>query len=206
MARRSGSHGPTTQEAIRRAGLTLIYRHGYDGMTLRSLAAEVGLQAGSLYNHFPTKQALLAGLIVEHLDTLLARTDAALARAPSDPPGRLAAFVAHHVTYHIERREEVFVANFELRSLEPENYRAVVALRRQYEARLIAILEAGLAAGCFRLADVRVSAYAVLAMLTGACTWYRPTGRLNRADVIALHTELVLNGCIAPARALADRR
>ena len=46
-------------QAIRDAGLRLIYRHGYEVMSLRQLAREVGIQAGSLYNHISTKQQLL---------------------------------------------------------------------------------------------------------------------------------------------------
>lgn len=58
MARTSGSSGPATFEAIRKAGLRLIYRYGYEAMTLRQLAGEIGLVQGSLYNHIATKQDL----------------------------------------------------------------------------------------------------------------------------------------------------
>ena len=63
MARTIGSYGPKTLEAIRKAGLRLIFEHGYEAMSLRQLAAEVGIQAGSLYNHIATKQELLFVLI-----------------------------------------------------------------------------------------------------------------------------------------------
>jgi hypothetical protein len=31
-------------------------------------------------------------------------------------------------------------------------------------------------------------------MLTGVCTWYRPGGRLGIAALVALHTNLALDG------------
>ncbi len=62
MARTVGSYGPKTMEAIRKAGLRLIFEHGYAAMSLRQLASEVGIQAGSLYNHIATKQELLFDL------------------------------------------------------------------------------------------------------------------------------------------------
>ena len=43
-------------------------------MSLRRLASEVGIQAGSLYNHITTKQELLFDLIKTHMDELLERT------------------------------------------------------------------------------------------------------------------------------------
>lgn len=197
MTRTVGSHGPTTSLAIRKAGLRLITEHGFEAMSLRQLAAEVGLQTASLYNHIKTKQHLLFELIHEHLTALLEQTDAALAQVAGESPTRqLERFVLHHLTYHLEKKREVFVANFELRGLEPENYKVIVALRRRYEARLIAILDEGVAAGLFDLLDTQVAAYAILAMLTGACTWYRPDGRLSTDDVVMLHTKMLLNGCL----------
>jgi AcrR family transcriptional regulator len=197
MTRTTGSHGPTTAAAIRRVGLRLIFEQGFEAMSLRRLAAEVGLQPASLYNHIKTKQDLLFGLIHEHMLALLAQTRQALAASEPAPLPRLRAFIAHHLLYHMEKKREVFVANFELRALEPQNYRAIVMLRRTYEQRLVSLLEDGMAAGVLDIADSRVAAYAILAMLTGACTWYQPSGRLSKAAVVALHTDLVLQGCLA---------
>ena len=98
----------------------------------------------------------------------------------------------------------MFIANFELRALEAANYAKIKAMRRAYEGKLIAILDAGAASGEFRISDAPITAYAILAMLTGACTWYKPDGRLGKADVVALHTEMVLNGCIRSALSEAN--
>ncbi len=196
MGRTVGSSGPRTAAAIRRVGLRLIYRRGFEAMTLRELAAEVGIQAASLYNHIRTKQDLLFDLIHEHMEALLAQTQAALADAPAEPVERLRAFIAHHIVYHLEKKQEVFVANFELRALEPQHYATIIAMRRTYEENLVALLDAGVAAGAFGIRDTRITAYAILAMLTGACTWYKPEGRLTKAEVVELHTDMVLYGCV----------
>src|SRR6476620_9209199 len=161
MARITGSNGARTAAAIRRVALRLIYRHGFAAMNLRDLAAEVGIQPSSLYNHIASKQALLSDLMQEHMEALLAATDAALAAAGPGVMDRLRAFLGHHVLYHMERREEVYIANFELRALDAPNHARIVAMR---------------------------------AMLTGICTWYRPNGRLGKTELVALHTELALNG------------
>ena len=129
MARTIGSYGPKTMEAIRKAGLRLIFEHGYEAMSLRQLAAEVGIQAGSLYNHISTKHELLFDLIQDHINELLRQLDRAL-DGKEEPVERLRAFVTFHVTYHMTRKREVFIANSELRSMEPKNYEAIVALRR----------------------------------------------------------------------------
>ncbi|PAY06550.1 MULTISPECIES: TetR/AcrR family transcriptional regulator [Bradyrhizobium] len=204
MARTIGSHGPTTLEAIRKAGVRLIFEHGYEAMSLRQLAAEVGIQAGSLYNHISTKQDLLFDLVQDHINDLLRELDLAL-EGKADPVERLRAFVAFHVTYHMTRKREVFIANSELRSLDAKNYDAVVALRGAYEQRLAEILADGVAEGVFEVVDIQVATFAIIALLTGLCTWYRPGGRLTRDAIIAAHEKLVLSG-VAPRTAIGELR
>jgi AcrR family transcriptional regulator len=208
MARTIGSYGPKTMEAIRKAGLRLIFEHGYEAMSLRQLAAEVGIQAGSLYNHISTKQELLFDLIQDHINELLRQLDRAL-DGKTEPVERLRAFVSFHVTYHMTRKREVFIANSELRSLEPKNYEAIVALRGAYEQRLAEILEQGAEEGVFEVVDVQVATFGIISLLTGLCSWYRPGGRLTREAIIAAHEKLVLSGVsplAAPPAARAKRR
>jgi AcrR family transcriptional regulator len=208
MARTIGSYGPKTMEAIRKAGLRLIFEHGYEAMSLRQLAAEVGIQAGSLYNHISTKQELLFDLIQDHINELLRQLDRAM-EGKQDPDEKLRAFVAFHVTYHMTRKREVFIANSELRSLETKNYEAIVALRGAYEQRLAAILADGVEQGAFEVGDIQVGTFAILALLTGLCTWYRPGGRLTREAIVAAHEKLVLSGVsplASPQQARGKRR
>jgi AcrR family transcriptional regulator len=193
MSRTVGSYGPKTMEAIRKACLRLIFEHGFEAMSLRQLAAEVGIREGSLYNHINTKQELLFELIKEHMEEVLQQLEAALAGIEGSVE-RLKAFVAFHVNYHMVRKKEVFVANFELRSLDAANYSEIVAMRQAYEKELADILEEGVTDGVFIVGDIRVATFAVLAMLTGVCTWYRSNGRLGRDDIIKTHTRLVLHG------------
>ena len=204
MARTIGSYGPKTLEAIRKAGLRLIFEHGYAAMSLRDLAAEVGIQVGSLYNHISTKQELLFDLVQDHVNELLRQLDLAL-EGKKGPEEKLRAFVAFHVTYHMSRKREVFIANSELRSLEPKNYDAIVALRGAYEARLARILNEGVAEGVFEVVDIKVATFAILALLTGICNWYRPGGRLTKEAIVAAHEKLVLSG-VSPRLAIVPAR
>lgn len=191
MARTTGSDGARTEEAIRAAAIELIAARGFEAMSLRELAAKVGIRPGTIYRYFPSKSRLLVELLVEHLEFLLDRWAQRQPRS-DDPVERLAAFVDFHIRSHTLRRREVFVANMELRSLAAPDRRRVVALRRRYEDLLTDILRDGVERDSFRLSDPRIATFAILAMLTGVGAWYRDNGRLGKQDLIALYTRLVM--------------
>ncbi|OKL44118.1 TetR/AcrR family transcriptional regulator [Pseudovibrio exalbescens] len=196
MARTKGSVGATTQKAILDAAKTLIVKHGFEAMTLRQLAAEVGVQPASIYRYIESKDTLLAALMTEHMDTLIHAWEA-LEDKGETPDEQLEAFVAFHIRYHVERREDVFIANMELRSLGEAARADVVAKRRAYELNLWRILEEGVKTGDFPETDLEVATYAILAMLTGVCFWYRPEGRLTVEQIIEIHQGLVMRGVVS---------
>ena len=63
MARKTGSHSDITGPKVRRAAQRLFARHGYAAVSMRRIAAEVGVQAGALYLYTPDKQTLLFDLM-----------------------------------------------------------------------------------------------------------------------------------------------
>ncbi|QTL05325.1 TetR family transcriptional regulator [Aquabacter sp. L1I39] len=197
MARTVGSNGARTAQAIRQAGVQLIYKHGYEAMSLRQLAAEVGLQSGSLYKYFDNKQSLLFDIVRDHMEDLITRAEAALAGVEG-PLDRLRAFVDFHLRYHMTRNAHVFIANMEIRSLDGEHRAVVVDMRQRYEAVLEDALKAGAAAGVFRVPEPRVATYAIISMLTGICTWYRADGRLSQDELVRIYTDLVVEGVALP--------
>lgn len=190
MARKTGSHSDITGPKVRAAAERLFARHGYAAVSMRQIAAEVGVQAGALYLYTPDKQSLLAGLMRDHLVALIASWKAQ--NPASHPHDRLRQFVHFHIGYHIDRPDAVFIAYMELRNLEPDRFAEIEALRRSYEAELEAILRDGQAAGVFELADPRLASMALIAMLTGVTNWYREGGRLSRAEVEELYADMAL--------------
>ena len=190
MPRTPGSTAASTGPRVRAAAMTLFARHGYAAVSMRRIAAEVGLQAGALYRYTPDKQALLFELMRTHMAEVLEGW--AAAPRGEGPVGELAGFVRFHIGFHIDRPEAVFVANMELRNLSPENFAEIEGMRRAYEAELEAILAEGQAAGVFAVPDLRLATLAVIAMLTGVTAWYREGGRLSRAAVAEIHVDMVL--------------
>lgn len=190
MARKTGSHADITGPRLRAAARKLFARNGFAAVSMRQIAAEVGVQAGALYLYTPDKQALLFDMMREHMEELLAALDAE--PLPQAPSARLDAFARFHLRYHLDRPEEVFIAYMELRNLSPENFEAIERLRHRYEEALEQILREGVASGDFRIPDTRLATMALIAMLTGVTQWFREGGRLGRAEVEDIYAGMAL--------------
>jgi AcrR family transcriptional regulator len=188
MARTAGSHSDITGPRVREAALKLFAQGGYAAVSMRAIAAEVGVQAGALYNYTPDKQSLLFDLMEGHMTELLAaaQDDATL---PADE--RLKEFVAFHIRFHHARADAVFIAYMELRNLTDDNFARIEALRSQYESGLEQILRDGVASGAFQVSDTKIATLAIIAMLTGVNTWFRSGGRLSLEEVTAQYWEMV---------------
>ena len=192
MARTTGSDGEKTEAAVREAAVNLIARFGYEAMSMRQLAAEVGVQAAALYRYFPTKEELLFTLMREHMEGLTDAWEAARRPVSADPVQRLCAYVENHIAFHIERRHATHVSNMELRSLSPERLTQILRMRTAYEKELRAILRDGAEADVFSVDDTGLTAMALIQMMTGVIVWFRPGERLSIAEVTATYLSMTM--------------
>ncbi|WP_127524376.1 TetR/AcrR family transcriptional regulator [Mesorhizobium sp. Z1-4] len=191
MARTAGSDGQKTEAAIRDAAVNLIARHGYEAVTMRQLAAEVGVQAAALYRYFPTKEDLLYDLMIAHMEALIDSWE--LVRPQHrDCPARLVAFVANHIRFHVERRHSTHVNNMELRSLSHERLSTILKLRNRYEKELRTILREGAEDGSFLIEDSAMTAMAIIQMITGVIVWFRPDERLSVDEVTETYLAMTM--------------
>ncbi len=64
------SRTPLSRARILDAALRFVDEHGLDALSMRKLASELGVEAMSLYNHVPSKGAVLDGLLERLLDEI----------------------------------------------------------------------------------------------------------------------------------------
>jgi len=72
-----------TRERIVQAATGLFAADGWHNTTTRGIAAAAGIAAGTLFNYFPTKEAIVAALIAEAVQR--ANEEFHAARNPDDP-------------------------------------------------------------------------------------------------------------------------
>ena len=120
---------------------TLFLRQGYDGASLRHIAAACGMQAGSLYYHFASKNEILEAVLRQGIEIMVDAFESAAAQTVGAPARER---LGRHVRAHLAALHEngpytaVHVTTF--RTAPDEVRDVIVPVRDSYEAMWTALL------------------------------------------------------------------
>jgi AcrR family transcriptional regulator len=145
----------------------MISDQGFSGMSMRGLAKTVGLHAGSLYYHFPSKQDLLEEVIEQLHQKRLAswRREKSKHRSMR---ARLEAFIRFNVQRHLYCEPEERLLKMETCHLDPMQQKRVVQQEQVYTRELECILKRGMSEGFVQGIDAEVMACGILGLTS--CT------------------------------------
>lgn len=177
-ANAQGSRGLILQQA-----LALFAKKGYGATTVRDIAAAVGMQAGSLYSHFASKEMILAELVhLGHSEHSRRLREAVLA-CPPGPDKQLIALVRAHVLFHTEFTTLAIVANAEVHVLDTTLSKPALDLRSQNFQLMKDIIERGVRLGAFKVNDLTLTATIIGSMGARVANWYTPQFHLSAEQV-----------------------
>jgi len=61
------------KEKIFNVSIDLFSRHGYDGVSIRQIASEVGIKESSIYNHYKSKESILDSILEFYIAQMLSQ-------------------------------------------------------------------------------------------------------------------------------------
>lgn len=185
----------TVRDKILAAAVQLFAEYGYNAATMRDIAQIAGIQAASIYYHYPSKQTLLVEIMETHMRKLNANLKRIVSK-PHDVQQRLYEAISNHILLHTTFKSEFFIIDTEIRALEGDNRGKILALRDYYEDLIQGLLCEGMEQGVLYQADVKISSYAIIAMCTEVAQWFRPSGRLNVQQVIEMYFQMITKGLL----------
>lgn len=166
------------------AALRLFALDGYSSTSVRDLCREAGVQATTLYAHFPSKAHVLAEIITRGHEEHYRRLQGALLDSGAEPENQLYRLVREHVLAHCEHPMLAVVASDELHALSDELAAPALAVRRQSEGLLVNVLKRGMEMGRFSVDDPFLALRAIGGMGLRVAYWFGPDcGR--DADTVA---------------------
>jgi AcrR family transcriptional regulator len=119
------------REQILATAATLFAERGFHGVSVVELGAACGISGPALYKHFPSKDAMLAEMLVEISEELL-RVGRQRSAAAADPAAGLRALVAWHVDFALHHKPLIVVQDRDWASLPEEARERVRTLQRRY--------------------------------------------------------------------------
>lgn len=188
------SKGKKTAKSLLVAARDLFVLNGYAAVSMREIALKLGINAGAIYNHFPSKQEILFRLLEDHMLDLLEQWNILeVERSKLSDLLILRMFVNFHINFHIDKSREVFLSYMELRSLDRRNFLKISKLRDEYESILQNILVLGKNNKNLDFDDSQITTKAILGTLSSLSHWYHQKGRLGAEDIRKIYWHLIFN-------------
>ena len=185
---------PTRKEQIDRTATALFRTRGYAATSMRELATELGLEAGSLYSHIKSKEEILHRVCFGLAQAFFASFATATAPADAPVPTQLRRAIEAHVRVLTHDSDASAVFLHEWRHLSEPARTAFLTLRDQYEAGFRGLIARGMATGELRAPDAAFAALTLLASLNWLPSWYRPKGKLTPDEIAHRLAEQLLDG------------
>ena len=127
-----GKGGKNRRADILRAAGTLMAAKGYDATSMRDISASVGMLPGSVYYHFPSKEALFVELHKDVVQAMTARVREAV-EGVSDPWERLRLSARAHLEGLTQNDNLVAIVSPQFIRDQTEVAKVVTDHRREYE-------------------------------------------------------------------------
>ncbi|WP_170827742.1 TetR/AcrR family transcriptional regulator [Pseudomonas marincola] len=156
----------------------LFRSKGFDRTTVRDLAGAVGIQSGSIFHHFKSKDEILRSVMEETIRYNTALMRDALGQAASTRERMLALIRCELQSIMGGTGEAMAVLVYEWRSLSDDGQQFILALRDEYEQIWLDVLEEARVQGEFS-----GDPFIIRRFLTGALswtnTWFRSEGPMS---------------------------
>ena len=183
------------RDVILERAAELFAKQGVAATTVRDIADAVGILSGSLYHHFPSKDAIVDAIVSSFMDDLVARYDDVLATEP-DPAAKLRGLVHASIATSAEHPHATEIYQNDARYLQAADGSTVVRQSaRAVRSAWIKVLEEGAEAGVFR-SDVPVKVVYPLLRdgLWLTARWFVPTRSYGYPELAEDYVKVFLDG------------
>lgn len=180
------------EEIIQTAAL-LFNTMGYKKVTMRVLAAEIGIKAASLYNHIESKQEILSHIILDLSQQFTSNMEK-VTQMDLSPVGKLKKIITSHIDITLNNPNGMASLQNDWMYLEEEHLPYYKKMRREYEENLRQIIKQGIAQGEIKNKNPEIILFSILTSLRSLYIWYSRQKEMKKNDLKADIIDVLLNG------------
>jgi len=183
------------KDVITKKAAGLFITRGYNATSMRELALSVGVEAPSLYNHIGSKGELLNDICFRIAEAFTSQLDL-VEKQPGSVAGKLELVIRFHIRMMLDHFDEVYVANHEWKHLGEPGLNDFLAKRRNYEKRMVALVEKGIQSKELRPINPYVAVLNILSTVRGIEFWHRHNKNLSASVLESDMVTHLLNGLV----------
>lgn len=165
---------------------------GFSAVTMRDLAQEMGIKAASLYNHIPSKQAILEHIIINIAEEFTLGMESIL-NSNLNTIHKLEAIIKMHVNLANQNPEGMAALNNDWMHLE-EKRSYYLELRQQYESNFKFIIDEGMANNDLKNINPDVAVFSILSTLRLLYLWIPKKEPLDVNELSSALSEVLIGG------------
>ncbi len=181
------------KEQLIEVAAKLFKQKGYASTSMRDLAAEIGIEAASLYHHIKSKEEILETICFEmaskFTDAITETNDIYF-----NAEERLRMAIKNHVLIITQNINRSSVFLHEWRSLTEPKLAEFIEQRNQYEQGIRVILNDGINEDLFDNVDEKFAALTILSTVNWINEWYNPDGKMNAEQVAEKLSDFIFGG------------
>jgi len=184
----------TRKEEIVRVAAQLFKEKGYTAVTMRDIAAKMGIKAASLYNHITSKQDILDAVIIS-LAEAFTNGMQGIKSSNNNTIDKLKQIIQLHVKLSSQNSYAMASLNNDWMHLE-ERLDYYKKLRVEYEDDFRTILVDGITASDIIEANPEVMLFSILTTLRSLYIWIPKKEDLNLEEFTTTLYQILIEGII----------
>jgi TetR/AcrR family transcriptional regulator, cholesterol catabolism regulator len=180
------------RERILQEAVPLFAEHGFQGVSIDTIAKQLNVTKPFIYTYFENKHALLEAIYERAIESLLDGVDQVFAveRAAQD---QLKALVEYYVLENLKSASLTSIFLTEEKHLSEQSQQRVREKHHVFDNKLVKLLKKGVKEGVFVVDDPMLASFAISGMVRWVHRWYSPGGRLKPEQIAARLAKLALN-------------
>jgi len=181
------------KEQLLEVAAKLFKHRGYAATSMRDLAAELGIEAASLYHHIKSKEEILETICFD-LASKFSNVITEVNDIYFNAEEKLRTAIKNHVQIITQNTNQSAVFLHEWRNLSEPKLSEFMKLRDAYEKGIRVILKDGMNEDVFDDVDDKFASLTILSTVNWINEWYNPNGKMSTEEIAQKLSDFILGG------------
>jgi AcrR family transcriptional regulator len=187
------------QDEILSSAVSLFAERGFRAVTIDDIASNLGYTKSVVYYYFKSKNEILWQIFTRIYDTYFEMISS-ISATDLPPEEALRKIIIGHAMNVMERREWTAIYFREESELDEKQRKLMLNRKREYDATIEKVYQAGVEKGAFRDIPPHVAVTGILGMCNWLYTWYSDKGPITATEIAEYYVSMLTKGYLVEGK------